>query len=127
MSRAVAIAGHSKKSGHKSHCRACERADYASPQGRAVRATRCGSRSGPEANLNELEKEHRKRVAAARKLHEAQVRNQKKLLLELGVPDLSPEKVTERARAAQGADGHAMAGGPPPGPLGVVLSLRNLI
>ena len=42
----------------------------------------------------------------------------KKLLLELGVPDLSPEAVTERARTAQGADGHAMAGGPPPGSLG---------
>ena len=93
-----------------------------------LRARRDAAREAVrEANLNELEKMHRKRVAAARKLQAAQVRNQKKLLLELGVPDLSPEEVTERARAAQGADGHAMAGGPPPGPLGVVLSLRNLI
>lgn len=37
-------------------------------------------------------------VAAAKKLQAAQVRNQKKLLRELGVPDLSPEKITERAR-----------------------------
>ena len=70
---------------------------------------------------------HRERVAAAKREHEARVRRQKKLLRELGVPDLSPEEVTERARAAQGADERAIAGGPPPGPLGVVLSLRNLI
>jgi hypothetical protein len=43
----------------------------------------------------------RQRRAAARKLHAAQVRRQKKLLCELGVPDLSAEEVTERARAAQ--------------------------
>ena len=43
----------------------------------------------------------RQRRAAARKLHAAQVRRQKKLLRELGVPDLSAEEVTERARAAQ--------------------------
>jgi hypothetical protein len=36
--------------------------------------------------------EHKKRVAAARKEHEADVRRQKKLLRELGVPDLSPEE-----------------------------------
>ena len=36
------------------------------------------------------------------KLHAAQVRKQKKLLRELGVPDLSPEEVSERAHAAQG-------------------------
>jgi ferric-dicitrate binding protein FerR (iron transport regulator) len=46
--------------------------------------------------------EHKKRVAAAKKEHEAGVRRQKKLLRELGVPDLSPEEVTERARAAPG-------------------------
>jgi hypothetical protein len=48
-----------------------------------------------------LEKVARQRRAAARKLHAAQVRRQKKLLRELGVPDLSAEEVTERARAAQ--------------------------
>ena len=36
-----------------------------------------------------------------RRLHAAQVRRQKKLLLELGVPDLSPEEVTERASRPQ--------------------------
>jgi hypothetical protein len=41
--------------------------------------------------------EHKKRVAAAKREHEAGVRRQKKLLRELGVPDLSPEEVTEKA------------------------------
>jgi hypothetical protein len=45
---------------------------------------------------------HRKRVAAAAKAHADGVRRQKKLLREFGVPDLSPEEVSERARAAQG-------------------------
>ena len=50
-----------------------------------------------QAELKALKPLHRERVARARKLHAAQVRNQKKLLRDLGVPDLSPEEVTERA------------------------------
>jgi hypothetical protein len=42
--------------------------------------------------------EHKKRVAAAKREHAAGVRRQKKLMRELGVPDLSPEEVSERAR-----------------------------
>jgi hypothetical protein len=52
-----------------------------------------------EAALNALEPIHRKRVAGAKKLHAAQVRRQKKLLRSLGVPDLSPEEITERSQA----------------------------
>ena len=37
-------------------------------------------------------------TTTAKKRHATQVRRQKKLLRELGVPDLSPEEVTERAR-----------------------------
>lgn len=51
-----------------------------------------------EAALKALEPIHRKRVAEAKRLHAAQVRRQKKLLRELGVPDLSPEEITEKAR-----------------------------
>jgi len=51
-----------------------------------------------QAELEALEEEHRKRVAAAKKLHAAQLRNQNKLLRELGVPNLSIEEVSERAR-----------------------------
>ena len=39
---------------------------------------------------------HRKRVAAAKKAHEAGVRRQKELLRSLGVPDLSPEEIVAR-------------------------------
>ena len=35
-------------------------------------------------------------------MHAAGVRRQKKLLREIGVPDLSPEEITERARGTQG-------------------------
>ena len=57
-----------------------------------------------EAALKALEPVHRERVAAAKREHEAGVRRQKELLRRLGVPDLSPEEVRERARvrAAQG-------------------------
>ena len=51
-----------------------------------------------QAHLKELEKEHRKRVAANKKLHDAQVRRQKEFLRSIGVPDLSPEEIMERAR-----------------------------
>jgi hypothetical protein len=50
-----------------------------------------------KAALKGLEPMHRERVAAAKRLHAAQVRRQKEFLRELGVPDLSPEKVTMRA------------------------------
>ena len=45
-----------------------------------------------------MEKEHRKRFAATKKLNAAQVRHQKEFLRSIGVPDLSPEEVAERAR-----------------------------
>jgi hypothetical protein len=51
-----------------------------------------------EAHLKALEKEHPKRLAAVRAEAEAGRRRQKALLTELGVPDLSPEEVTERAQ-----------------------------
>jgi hypothetical protein len=46
---------------------------------------------------------HREKVAAAHREHAAGVAREKKLLRELGVPDLTPEEVTERARATQRA------------------------
>jgi hypothetical protein len=42
--------------------------------------------------------EHKKRIAAQKKLHAAQVRRQKEFLRSIGVLDLSPEEVTKRAR-----------------------------
>ena len=65
-------------------------------QGASSEALRRGS--GLAAEREALEKEHRKTVAAAKKLHAAQVRHQKEFLRSIGVPDLSPEEVAERAR-----------------------------
>jgi hypothetical protein len=45
-----------------------------------------------------LAEEHRERIAAAKKLAAAQARRQKEFLRSIGVPDLSPEEITERAR-----------------------------
>ena len=59
-------ADRSKKSGHNSHCRACERADYAS------RARRDAVREAAwQTRLKELEEVHREKVAAAKREHEA--------------------------------------------------------
>jgi hypothetical protein len=49
-----------------------------------------------QTHLEELEEEHRKRLEANEKIHAAQVRRQKEYLRLIGVPDLSPEEVTER-------------------------------
>jgi hypothetical protein len=97
---------HSKASGRKSHCRECDRRRgraYYEAHKDELHAERLAIREAErEAALKALEPIHRKIVAEAKKRHAAQVRRQKKLLRELGVPDPSPEEVTERARAAQG-------------------------
>jgi hypothetical protein len=51
-----------------------------------------------QAELEALAEGHRERIAAMKKLHAAQVRHQKEFLRSIGVPDLSPEEITERAR-----------------------------
>jgi hypothetical protein len=51
-----------------------------------------------QADLEAQVEEQRKRVAVTKKLHAAQVRRRKEFLRSVGVPDLSLEEVTERAR-----------------------------
>jgi hypothetical protein len=93
----------SKTSGRRSHCKACDRRRgraYYDAHKDELYAQRVAAREAAwQAERKALEKEHRKRVAAARKLHAAQTRRQKEFLASIGVPDLSPEEVTERARA----------------------------
>ena len=93
---------HSKASGRKSHCRECDRrrgrAYYAAHRDELYGQRAAAREAEREAALKALEPIHRKRAAAAKKLHAAGVRRQKKLLRELGIPDLSPEEVTERAQ-----------------------------
>jgi hypothetical protein len=93
----------SKASGHKSHCKACDRergnAYYAEHRDELF-ARREGIREAAwQAHLKELENKHRKRAAANKKLHDAQVRRQKDLLRQLGVPDLSREEIMARKGA----------------------------
>jgi hypothetical protein len=47
-----------------------------------------------------LEREHKRRLKAVHKEAVEGARRQKKLLRELGVPNLSPEEASERARRA---------------------------
>jgi hypothetical protein len=95
-----------KTSGRRSYCKACDRrrgrAYYAEHRDELSAQREAVGEKARQAHLKELEKESRKRVAAAKKLHDAQVRHQKELFRSIGVPDLSPQEVTERARAAQG-------------------------
>jgi hypothetical protein len=92
----------SKACRRRSYCKACDRRRgraYYDARKDELYAQRVAAREAAwRAELKELEKEHRTRVAANKKLHAAQVRRQKEFLRSIGVPDLSPEEVTERAR-----------------------------
>jgi hypothetical protein len=92
----------SKSSGRRSYCKDCDRRrarGYYEAHKDEFYARREAIREAErEAELKALEVEHRKRLAAARKLHEAQVRRQKEFMRSIGVPDLSPEEISERAR-----------------------------
>jgi hypothetical protein len=92
----------SKASGRKSHCRACDarRAHswYAEHREELYAQREAGRGAARQAHLAALAVTQKKKVAAAKKEHEAGVRRQRELLKSLGVPDLSPKEVTERAR-----------------------------
>src|SRR5215217_6606795 len=92
----------SRSCGRRSYCKACDRlrgrAYYDAHKDELYARRVAGRETAREAELKALEKEHRKRVTAAKKLHAAQVRRQKEFLRSIGVPDLSPEEISERAR-----------------------------
>jgi hypothetical protein len=92
----------SKTGGRRSYCKACDRRRgraYYDARRDELYAQRVAAREAAwQAELDALGEEHRKRAAAAKKLHAAQSRRQKEFLRSIGVPDLSPEEVSERAR-----------------------------
>ena len=92
----------SKGSGRRSYCKACDRRrakDFYAAHRDELHARREAAREAArQAELEALEGEHKRRIEAVKKEAEAGARRQKKLLRELGVPDLSPEEITERAR-----------------------------
>jgi hypothetical protein len=97
----------SKASGRRSYCKACDRrrgrAYYETHKDELYAQRRAAREAVREAELEALAVEHKKRVAAQKKLHAAQVRHQREFLRSIGVPDLSPEDVTERARRRSSA------------------------
>ena len=92
----------SKTGGRRSYCKACDRrrgrAYYAAHKDELYAQRVAAREAVRQAELEALAVEHRKRIAAAKKLHAAQVRRQKEFLRSIGVPDLSPEEISERAR-----------------------------
>jgi hypothetical protein len=92
----------SKRGGRRSYCKTCDRRRgraYYDARKDELYAQRVAAREAAwQAELEALAVEHKKRVVAAKKLHAAQVRRQKEFLRSIGVPDLSPEEVSERAR-----------------------------
>jgi hypothetical protein len=88
--------------GARSYCKACGRRRgraYYDAHKDELLAKRVAAREAAwQAELEAQEEESRKRVAAAKELHAAQVRRQKELLRSIGGPDLSPEEITARAQ-----------------------------
>jgi hypothetical protein len=88
--------------GRRSYCKDCDnerrKAHYAEHREEQFHARAAARQAAEEDRLKAMEPEWRARVAAAKKEAAAGARRQKKLLAELGVPDLSPEEITERAR-----------------------------
>jgi hypothetical protein len=97
----------SKASGRRSRCRDCDnrcgKAYYAAHREELLAEREAAREAAWQAQLKALEKEHRKKVAATKRLHAAQVRRQKEFLRSVGVRDLSPEEVSERARREPGS------------------------
>jgi hypothetical protein len=91
----------SKPSGRRSYCKACDRrrgrAYYDAHKDELYAQREAAREAAWQAELEALAGEHKKRVAAQKKLHAAQVRHQKEFLRSIGVPDLGPEEVSERA------------------------------
>jgi hypothetical protein len=91
-----------KSSGRRSYCKACDRrrsrAYYDAHKDEFLARREAIREVEREAQLAALEVEHRKRLAAVKKEHAAGVRRQKEFLASIGVPDLGPEEVSQRAR-----------------------------
>jgi hypothetical protein len=92
----------SKASGRRSYCKACDRrrgrAYYDTHKDELYLQREAVREAARQAELEALAVEHKKRIAAQKKLHAAQARRQKEFLRSIGVPDLSPDEVSERAR-----------------------------
>jgi hypothetical protein len=92
----------SKKAGRRSYCKACDRrrgrAYYDAHKDELYAQRKAVREAAWQAELEALAVEHKKRFAAAKELHAAQARHQKEFLRSIGVPDLSPEEVSERAQ-----------------------------
>jgi hypothetical protein len=86
-------------SGRKSRCRACHRRD-AKTYHVTVRKPRREAALEAERLAEEKirQREHKRRLRVVHRAAEAGRRRQAELLSSIGVPDLSPEEVGERAR-----------------------------
>jgi hypothetical protein len=89
----------SQPSGRKSRCRVCHRRDVKTYHDAVRKPRRLAALEAERAaEWKALEAEHRERAKAVKRAAEAGRRRQAAFLASIGVPDLSPEEVTERAR-----------------------------
>jgi hypothetical protein len=88
----------SQPSGRKSRCRACHCSDVGNYHAAVRKPRRLAALEAERAAEREaLEKEHKRRFAAVKRAAAAGAKRQREFLRSIGVPDLSPEEVTERA------------------------------
>jgi hypothetical protein len=91
-----------KASGHRSYCKACDRrrgrAYYEAHKDELYAQREAGREAARQAHLAALAVTHKNKVAAATTAAEAGARRQRELLAALGVRDLNPAEITERAR-----------------------------
>jgi hypothetical protein len=86
-------------SGRKSRCRVCHRRDVKVYHDAVRKPRRLAALEAERAaEWKALEAEHRERMKATKKAAEAGRRRQAAFLASIGVPDLTPEEVMERAR-----------------------------
>lgn len=93
----------SQPSGRKARCKACHCSDVSAYNDAVRRPRRLAALEAERAaEMKVLEREHKKRVAEAKRQAAAGARRQKKLLAELGVEDVSAEELSRRVRASGG-------------------------
>jgi hypothetical protein len=88
----------SQTSGRKSRCRVCHRRDVKVYHDAVRKPRRLAALEAERAaEWKALEAEHKRRLKAVKKEAEAGARRQKEFLRSIGVPDLTPEEVQQRA------------------------------
>jgi acyl-CoA reductase-like NAD-dependent aldehyde dehydrogenase len=89
----------SQPSGRKSRCQSCHRRAVKTYHDAVRKPRRQAVREAERAaEWKTLEAEHRERAKAVKRAAAAGAKRQREFLASIGVPDLTPEEIMERAR-----------------------------